>query len=250
MSPRSRLVATIIVALLVAGCGGSGDSGGRPGSRPMTGPTRTSPASPTSPTPAHFTPAARRCGINAPRLHDHVLHGPQGSRLPAATAGRGSTVVIFLHETGFSGYCGWMPFVAWATSHYHFTALLFDLCGYGESDCPDPVPPVPQVHAAAAWARAHGAGRLVIVGASMGGAIAPAAALAVHADAVVDLSGPLRWEEIVVRKVTPDLTMPTLFAISHGDMDASYPAFGQPSSRFPRGRQDSSPLPRAMAGAC
>jgi pimeloyl-ACP methyl ester carboxylesterase len=146
--------------------------------------------------------------------------------LPAATAGSGSTVGIFLHETGYSGYCGWMPFIAWATSHYHFTALLFDLCGYGESDCPDlVVNPVAEVHAAAAWARAHGAGRLVIVGASMGGAIAPAAALAVHADAVVDLSGPLRWEGIVVPKVTPDLTMPTLFAISRGDTDVGYPAF-------------------------
>jgi pimeloyl-ACP methyl ester carboxylesterase len=135
-------------------------------------------------------------------------------------------VAIFLHETGYSGYCGWMPFAAWATRHYHFTALLFDLCGYGESDCPNQVvDPVDQVRAAAAWARDRGADRVVIVGASMGGAIAPAAALAIHADAVVDLSGPLRWEGIVVPRITPRLTMPTLFAISHGDIDVSYAAF-------------------------
>ena len=241
MSARTRRVMVTAVALVAAGCGGAtADSGPEAGSPPTTGPSRASPLaldsppSSNSPTPAGFTPAAQRCGINAPLLRDHVLHAPNRSLLPAATLGSGSTVAIFLHETGYSGYCGWMPFAAWATRHYRFTALLFDLCGYGESDCPDPVVnPVAQVRAAAAWARDHGAERLVIVGASMGGAIAPAAALAVHADAVVDLSGPLRWEGIVVRGLTPKLTMPTLFAISRGDIDASYPAFRAAFAQVP-----------------
>jgi hypothetical protein len=240
--PTPTWVLTVLaLASVLTGCDGS-----TPDSRPPTGPpptaaaSRTSPTAPHAPpssspaTPASFTPAAQRCGISAPVLHDHVIHAPKGSRLPAATVGRGSTVAIFLHETGYSGYCGWMPFAAWATRHYQFRALLFDLCGYGESDCPSAVvKPVAQVRAAAAWARQRGAARVVIVGASMGGAIAPAAALAVHADAVVDLSGPLRWEDIVVRKITPKLTMPTLFAIARGDTYANYAAFRAAFERVP-----------------
>jgi hypothetical protein len=233
MPTRTCLLTVIAVASVLTGCGGStADSGSAVGSPPTgvasgTSPVaHDSPPSSSSPTPVGFTPAAQRCGMTAPRLQDHVLHGPKGSQLPAATVGRGSTVAIFLHETGYSGYCGWLPFASWATRHYRFTALLFDLCGYGESDCPDAVVnPVRQVRAAAAWARDRGAHRLVIVGASMGGAIAPAAALAVHADAVADLSGPLRWEGIVVPRITPRLKMPTLFAIAHGDVDVSYAAF-------------------------
>jgi pimeloyl-ACP methyl ester carboxylesterase len=241
MPIRTWLLTVLALASVVTSCDGS-----TPDSRPPTGPHPTaaaSGASPTTPhappssspaTPASFTPAAQRCGIAAPVLQDHVIHAPKGSRLPAATVGRGSTVAIFLHETGYSGYCGWMPFAAWATRHYKFRALMFDLCGYGESDCPSAVVnPVAQVRAAAVWARHRGADRVVIVGASMGGAIAPAAALAVHADAVVDLSGPLRWEDIDVRKITPKLTMPTLFAIARGDPYSKYAAFRAAFERVP-----------------
>jgi hypothetical protein len=83
----------------------------------------------------------------------------------------------------------------------------------------------------------------------MGGAIAPAAALAVQADAVVDLSGPLRWEDIVVRKITPKLTMPTLFAIAHGDTDANYAAFRAAFDRV-TAQASSPPPPPDMDGTC
>ncbi len=56
-----------------------------------------------------------------------------------------------------------------------------------------------------------------IVGASMGGTIAVAAAAPVGADAVVDLSGPVRWPPYDTNAVLPTLTMPTLLAVNESD---------------------------------
>jgi esterase/lipase len=74
-----------------------------------------------------------------------------------------------------------------------------------------------QVELAIAAARSQGATRVVIVGASMGGSIALHAAVAFNADAVVDLSGPVRWRELSAEMIAPELTLPTLIAVSPDD---------------------------------
>ena len=152
------------------------------------------------------------------------LAGPRGSTMPGFDVGRGSTVAVLLHQTD-NASCGWWPFAAWLAAKHHGRALIFDLCGYGDARCPDArfaSDQVAQAATAVRWARVHGARRVVLVGASMGGSIALDAAVAVHADAVVDLSGPPRWRLLDITRTAPSLTMPTLIAVSRNDPVAGY----------------------------
>jgi dienelactone hydrolase len=73
-------------------------------------------------------------------------------------------------------------------------------------------------------ARTGGTQRVVLVGASMGGALALASATAVHADAVVDLSGPADWMNAAAAPAARQLRAPCLIAVSQGDPYASYTA--------------------------
>ena len=151
--------------------------------------------------------------------------------MPTVVVGSGPTVAVLLHQTDGNGLCGWWPY-AERLARDGVRSLLFDLCGYGDASCPDEAfadDPVAQVAAAVGWARSHGARRVVLVGASMGGAIALGAAPAVSADAVVDLSGPASWGSLDSVRALSRLTVPTLVAISRStdrsDFDALQAAF-------------------------
>jgi pimeloyl-ACP methyl ester carboxylesterase len=137
--------------------------------------------------------------------------------LPAVVVGTGSTVAVLLHQTDQVALCGWWPYTNWLTAEADVQALMFDLCGFGDGACPDgpfAADQIGQVELAVAHARDQGATRIVIVGASMGGSIALDAAVAVRADAVVDLSGPVTWRELSAERIAPELTLPTLIAVS------------------------------------
>ena len=150
-------------ALLAAGCGGGGSA---------TSATTTAP-----PRAAAFDdclrpgPAVRLVAVPAP-----------GERLPAVVLGRaGSIGVVFANQSA-SVACGWLPY-ARTVARDGVRSLVFDYAQASRED---------EVLAAARWLRAHGAARVVLVGASIGGrAVVTAAARGGPraVDGVVSLSG-------------------------------------------------------------
>lgn len=144
-----------------------------------------------------------------------------GAKLPAAAIGAGRTVAVLLHQTDGDGACGWFP-IAGMMASQHVRVIAFDLCGYGAAECPTKAPaPAQQVRAAVSWARSHGARRVTVVGASMGGSVALGTAGSVRPDAVVDLSGPMEWDGVVgSARAAHALRIPLLAAASADDPDS------------------------------
>jgi dienelactone hydrolase len=164
MLVRSSLVVAL-AALLVAGCGGGGST--TSGARPTT----------SAKAPAAFDdclrpgPAVRMVAVSAP-----------GEHLPAVVLGRrGSIGVVFANQSA-SVACGWRPY-ARDVARGGVRSLVFDYDAASREE---------EVLASADWLRAHGARRVVLVGASIGGrAVVTAAAGARpgRVDGVVSLSG-------------------------------------------------------------
>jgi Alpha/beta hydrolase family len=93
------------------------------------------------------------------------------------------------HRHG-DGMCGFLFYGEFLAAH-GVHVVLMDFCDYGQSDCGDAPPQLPaQVEAVTRAVRDQGAKRVVLVGASLGGSVAVAAAKRTKADAIVDLSGP------------------------------------------------------------
>jgi len=172
-------------------------------------------------TPGVTPGVALRCASAlSPGLASIELGGPTPTdRLAAGEVGSGSVAVVLLHQTGRAAMCGWAPYAGWLATQ-GVRVLALDFCGYGQSTCQSAsfaADPVAQVKVAVEKLRASGATRITVVGASMGGTIAVAAAAPVGADAVVDLSGPVRWPPYDTNAVLPTLTMPTLLAVNESD---------------------------------
>jgi hypothetical protein len=213
---RTAIVGGVVTALaLVAGCASGGSHAGSQSAQ-RSG----------SATSAALRPPADRCGPpNAPSAHTAALRGPDGSTMPAVDLGRGSTIAVLLHQTDGDGLCGFWPYASWLVQRYPVRAALADLCSYGHSQCRHGAfydNQLAQVALVVRWARGLGARRVVLVGASMGGALALAAATRTHADAVVDLSGPADWVDAEASSVAPRITVPILVAVSPNDPDASF----------------------------
>ena len=128
-----------------------------------------------------------------------VLEGPARAQLVTAvfeSPGARTALVLLPQITG--GVCGWATFASEAADA-GVSSVAVDLCGYGESTCPDDTvraDAAGQVRAAAEHARrALGATRVVVIGASMGGSQAVrAVAGGAPVDAWVDVSGPAVWD--------------------------------------------------------
>lgn len=213
----------------LAGIAGCGDSAQHPAT-PATATTASAATTSAATTPGRSaTPegVAARCGTaGRADVRVRALPGVGSARMPVVEIGRGSTVAVFLHQTDGDGLCGFWPYASWLTEHYPVRAVLFDLCGYGRARCPDPAfsdNQRLQVAAAVRFARAAAPTRVVLVGASMGGALALASTAPTHADAVVDLSGPADWPDAAAAPAAATLRVPALVAVSPGDSDASYP---------------------------
>lgn len=233
----SRMAAAGLVAFVglvgLVGCGTAGPQASAPAA--SRAPASSAVATPSSATPTSSAPAtpdaplappADRCGTpENRRAKVFALKGPGRSTLPAISVGAGTTYAVLLHQTDRPASCGWWPYANWLATTQGVHALAFDLCNYGKAVCPDErfaKDQVAQARLGVEWARSHGARRVVIVGASMGGAIALDAAVATKADAVVDLSGPSQWPPLDVAETAPRLSMPTLIVIRPGDLGTTY----------------------------
>ncbi|MEO7423133.1 MAG: dienelactone hydrolase family protein [Ornithinibacter sp.] len=192
---------------------------------------------PTKPAPATV---AERCYTESPGAIIGIKAADGASTLSAVTYGSGSTAAIFLHQTGAGGLCGWVPFGTWVAGQ-GVRAILVDDCSHGRSQCSPQVLGDARATVAIAvdWARSGGATRVVLVGASMGGAVALGTAQDVGADAVVDLSGPSRWQGV------PDavtaaraISIPLLLVVAADDSTMGIPDLQQAAEESPATTKD------------
>jgi pimeloyl-ACP methyl ester carboxylesterase len=178
----TTLAGASVIALTAVACGGSAHkrrSTATQASAPSAA-QRTTQAS-TASTPS--APSIRGPSINGCNYavrHAHVVHlHPRGEQLRAAVAGNGSTGVVLANQSDNSA-CQWLPFPAYLTAR-GMRVVAFD---YGNGD------PSREVQAAARFLQSRGVRHLVLIGASIGGAIVIDAGMHLHPQpaAVVSLS--------------------------------------------------------------
>jgi dienelactone hydrolase len=141
----------------------------------------------------------------------------KGVQLNTGWLGSGEPVAVLLHQTDGDGMCGFLFYADYLARH-GVRVVLVDLCEYGQSDCGDAqINLQTQVKAVTDAVRDAGGKRVVLVGASLGGSLAVAAAKVTKADAIVDLSGPADYGQLSIADNAPSITMPALFAFSDTD---------------------------------
>jgi dienelactone hydrolase len=144
-----------------------------------------------------------------------------GGTLEAAVAGSGTKAVVFLHETGNEGMCGFAAYAKWLASRDHVQIVLFNRCGYGATVCKSAADSSDirrEAQPAVDWARTHGAREVTVVGASSGGMDAFEAAATVHGvTGLVDISGDGSDTTANDLALAPQVTVPALFAVAPHD---------------------------------
>ena len=165
---------------------------------------------------------AKRCGEPDAPARWIRLRGPGRDRLAAVVVGKGPVTAVYSHQTDPEALCGFWPFAVWLAREYGVRSVLIDHCGAGDSACAfgDFYEDfAAQLGTAVGWARRHHASRISLVGASRGGttAIVTAARLGPAVDAVVDLSGPLRFLSLDALRAAPRVTAPALLALARYD---------------------------------
>lgn len=212
------MVAGIAVCGLLAGavsCGVAGGSGAAPAAAATPTTTEQLPTKPPEP--------SARCGDPKGTAQPFWLTLANGDKLESAAVRDGSNVVIFVHESGTSGLCGFWSYANWLAKTRHVTSIVFDMCGYGASHCADGKQDdaswVDAVTAMVQRARSRGAARVSLVGASFGGIVALNAATAagVTVHSVVDLSGEMEYGGLSSASAVDRLYVPTLYAVAPDD---------------------------------
>jgi pimeloyl-ACP methyl ester carboxylesterase len=208
MRRRLSLLAAMLVA--AAGCGG--------GDQPSPDHARATPTASAAPATASET----ICGQPAAGVKAVRFRTGDGVTLSGAVVGSGPVGAVLIHEYPLD-YCGWLPYARYLARHGVRT-LMFDLRCFGRSACPGGRGHVvADVAAAMAELRRHGARRIAVVGASMGGAIAVVAAARLHPAAVVNLSGERTTAGLTpgitvnAGAAAPGVTAPALFVVARGD---------------------------------
>jgi Alpha/beta hydrolase family len=217
MSKLTYKVAAVMVAGMVGltACGSTG-------SQPAVDPTPVSISSPPTSAPASGAatpePISAYCSVPVPGgIVQKQIKAAKGVRLNTGWLGDGDTTAVLLHQTDGDGMCGFLFYGGYLAKH-GVRVVLMDFCEYGQSDCGDAQIALPaQVQAVTNAVRDQGAKRVVLVGASLGGSVAVAAAKQTKADAIVDLSGPADFGELSIADHAQSITMPALFAFSNTD---------------------------------
>ena len=136
-------------------------------------------------------PLSSTCG-DAPGItaQPTYVRTADGVDLYTLDAGGGSTALVLVHESP-ANLCGWLPYIPSLTAA-GFRVLAFDLRGFGQSAVPAKVPYRAydrDLAAVVARARADGATRVFLMGASYGGAVSLTYAPGLRVDGVISLSG-------------------------------------------------------------
>lgn len=209
--PAPVILCAALIAVLLAACGSAA---------PVAPPDATHQASATAGLSTSAAAAPQPCaGLTGAEAR--WLPMADGGRLEANTAGSGPAAVVFLHEIGRTGMCGFAPYAAWLIQHYQVQVVLVNRCGYGASDCrngADTTDIRAETEPAVSWARSNGARTVTLVGASGGGGDAlEAAALVPGVTAVVDLSGDVNDTSVDDNVLAPRVTVPALLVVAPDD---------------------------------
>ena len=229
----SVIMLAAVLALSVAGCGGSGAGSVAGGGRPSATGTVAEPSAnggtATSPGTSPAGSVTEVCGPpNAPgRLT--TIHASDGVRLAAIEAGSGERGVVLIPELGATGKCGWWDYAAYLAAR-GFRVVLFDHRCTGESSCPPsgtaPAGLTSDIQGAVIRLRQQGATAIALLGASQGGAEALITATlpqrgvtGVAALSADELSTSLAADPYPATALaaTARLRLPVLFAVAEGD---------------------------------
>jgi pimeloyl-ACP methyl ester carboxylesterase len=169
-----------------------------------------------APAPARESHSCARTGELRFRAADGTLLA--GHRF-GGTRANGRTAIVLAHQSD-GGLC------AWATSARRLAAagyfvVAFDFRGYGDSKGSQNTSRFAGDYAAAVRvARSLGAGKVVLVGASMGGTAALVAGANVRpaVNGVVGLSAPARFAGLDALAAAPRLTVPVLLVAAEEDL--------------------------------
>jgi pimeloyl-ACP methyl ester carboxylesterase len=163
-------------------------------------------------------PISAYCTVEVPDgITQQQIHSGKDVMINTGWLGAGDTVAVLLHQTDGDGMCGFTFYAAYLAEQ-GVRVVLMDFCDYGQSDCGDTQLELPaQVQAVTDAVRDQRAKRVVLVGASLGGAVAVSAAKRTKADAIVDLSGPADFGKLSISDNARSITMPALFAFSDTD---------------------------------
>ncbi len=139
--------------------------------------------------------------------------------LAGVVRGSGTTGIVLAHEYE-SDSCNWLPY-AKALAEKGYTTLAFDFAGYGASDLANGTQSNDaDVKEAVAYLRAHGATKIVLMGASMGAQACLNDAKDVDPEAVVSLSSPWSFGSEVIDPSA--VTVPVLLMAGKGDSGGGF----------------------------
>ena len=212
---------------------------------PTGKPTLTVPPSPD----ASIGAACLRPGDGARPIKYQSL---SGATITGAVVGRGRSGVVLAHMSD-GDLCQWMPY-ALTLAKAGYQVLAMDLegrgsAGYVQYEGDQPLPYGLDVAAAARYLRAHGAGKVVLVGASMGGTsvLAGAAVARPLVNGVVSLSGSADFGSIDARTAASRLAVPALFVAATDDGD--YADVARTLYKATKSKRSLTIVPGSMHGA-
>jgi pimeloyl-ACP methyl ester carboxylesterase len=177
--------------------------------------------------------AASAAGAAPQRVeHDCVkggelwFHAADGARLVGHRFGKGTTAVILAHQSE-GDLCDWLPYARRLAARGFFVFPI-DFRGYGFSQLPfGPAGAyryTQDIAAAAKALRGLGKKKIFVVGASMGGiaALAAAPSLTPAVAGVVSVSSPARYRGMDGVAAGRRLRVPVLYLAATGDDNAGY----------------------------
>jgi pimeloyl-ACP methyl ester carboxylesterase len=159
------------------------------------------------------------CGTKAERKRIVVFRAPGGPKLVGMLLGRGTKGLVLTHELR-ANLCRWLPF-ARVLARSGYRVLLYDARDHGSSGLSSRGSGGVDrdVVAAGRFLVAHGAQKLIVMGASMGATASLVAApeLAPRLVGVVSLSAPAQFDGMDALAAAPAVAVPTLLVAAADD---------------------------------